>query len=106
MSRSRIMESDPIAKTKDKFHFDEDGDEFVLETVQDVQDIVDIANEQYKDDAHEGQRWKGDIHLVARVPLAVWAELEKAGIAGDDEALKKWLNDPDNRKFRTKPGRL
>lgn len=43
---------------------------------------------------------------VASVPLVLWEELRRTGILDDRAAFMKWLNDPDNRHFRTRPGRL
>jgi hypothetical protein len=33
-------------------------------------------------------------------------ELKQQGIIDDPKALRRWLNDPDNRYFRTRPGRV
>lgn len=47
-----------------------------------------------------------DNKLVARVPITV---VEKAMVEGwfdDEEAWRKFLNDPENRDFRIWPGRL
>ena len=38
---------------------------------------------------------------VARIPLVIWNRLRKLGITDDEKALNAWLNDPDNRVFRT-----
>jgi len=51
--------------------------------------------------------WAGDWHMIASVPKAIlWDELMPASLQGDDKYLSKWLNDPDNRAFRTKEGRV
>jgi hypothetical protein len=36
----------------------------------------------------------------------VYYDLKRRGIADDPAALKKWLNDGDNRVFRTREGTL
>jgi len=41
---------------------------------------------------------------VASIPLNVYYDLKRRGIADDPKAMKKWLNDPDNRVFRTREG--
>jgi hypothetical protein len=48
--------------------------------------------------------WAGDyLHHVAKVPLNLWYDkLEPAH--GDSKVLDRFLNDPDNRAFRTKKG--
>lgn len=51
--------------------------------------------------------WKGDYHHVASIPLNVyWDQLAEASRQGDDKYLSKWLNDSDNRAWRTKEGRV
>lgn len=43
---------------------------------------------------------------VAELPTIVVNRLIREGIWGDDKAMRRWLNDPDNRDFRTGGGRL
>jgi hypothetical protein len=43
---------------------------------------------------------------VATLPLSVYYQLKREGIADDPKRLAKWMNDPDNRAFRTRGGRL
>jgi hypothetical protein len=55
-------------------------------------------------------KW-GDITHVARLPLTVIDDLNKKkimrGFAVIDEiAFRAFLNDPDNRFFRTRPGKV
>ena len=38
---------------------------------------------------------------VARIPLVIWRQLQRLGITNDEAALNRWLNDRDNRVFRT-----
>ena len=38
---------------------------------------------------------------VARIPLVIWRRLQQLGITKDEKLLNKWLNDRDNRVFRT-----
>jgi hypothetical protein len=46
------------------------------------------------------------MHKVGSIPMSIYHELQKQGILQDEKRLKKWLNDPDNRVFRTRPGRV
>jgi hypothetical protein len=48
-------------------------------------------------------KW-GDMSRVASIPLSVYYDLKRRGIADDPVALRKWLNDGDNRVFRTREG--
>ncbi|OCO98924.1 MULTISPECIES: hypothetical protein [unclassified Ensifer] len=52
--------------------------------------------------------WRGDWHRVASVPLNIAhaSGLVKAHSEGDDRFVKGFLNDGDNRAWRTKEGRL
>lgn len=52
--------------------------------------------------------WAGDWHMIASVPKAVaWnSGLVEAQSQGDDRFVSKWLNDSDNRAWRTKEGRV
>jgi hypothetical protein len=43
---------------------------------------------------------------VASIPMGVYMELDAKGIARDEKAFARWLDDPDQRAFRTRPGRL
>lgn len=55
-----------------------------------------------------GRGWAGDWHRVASVPLNLLydAGLHEAVNQQDDRYLSRWLNDSDNRAWRTKDGRL
>lgn len=54
-----------------------------------------------------GKGFKGDWHQVASVPLNVyWDQLAEASRQGDDKFISRWLNDSDNRAWRTKEGRI
>ena len=68
-------------------------------------EIVDY-NKAERNMHDERSPWKGDMHRVASIPLVLWQELQRKGIATDNKALMKWLDDPDNMAFRTRPGRL
>ena len=47
-----------------------------------------------------------DVNKVASIPLSVYYELKRKGIADDPKGFRKWLNDGDNRVFRTRAGTL
>ena len=63
------------------------------------------ANTAMRNAASPG--WKGDWHKIASVPLNVFHDqLAEASRQGDEKYLSKWLNDSDNRAWRTKEGRV
>jgi len=81
-------------------------DQIILTTKQDVSEIVE-ANKQQVNAATK----KVDDVLthVARIPNTVIDVLNKMGImrgfmVTDEKRFKAWLNDPDNRVWRTYPG--
>jgi len=43
---------------------------------------------------------------VASIPLNLYYDLKRQGIVDDPARFKKWLNDSDNRFFRTRGGRV
>lgn len=52
---------------------------------------------QYKGDSNLGQR-------VARIPVIIVEQMMREGIWGDQDKMRSWLNDPDNKYFRTTNG--
>lgn len=63
------------------------------------------ANKAMQNSAANG--WKGDWHKVASIPLGVYYDKLHEAVTQDDMAhVSKFLNDIDNRAFRTKLGRV
>lgn len=87
------------------WHYDGDKDEAIIETVVDATDVIE-ENKAAFNQIDEKAGWKGDMHKVASIPMALFYDLKKQGIIDDQARLKAWLNDPDNRFFRTRPGRV
>ena len=91
-----------------KEHKTDDG--IVLEVVQDVSDIVERNKKEYNNNS---KKWGDDVfdNKIASIPMTVIDKLNQQGIMRgfhvlDQKAFFKWLNDPDNRFFRTKQGRI
>lgn len=89
-------------------HFDNEGG-VTLETKQDVTEIIE-GNKQMFNQITSQDKW-GDLTKVARLPLTVIDDLNKKGVMRgfavmDEIRFKAFLNDPDNRFFRTRPGRV
>ena len=103
----RLFGVDPLAGTKEFFSYDDTDDSFTIRTEQDVTALIE-ANKVLSNAAEE--TWRGDMHRVASIPLSLMPMLEKQGImtkAGailDEKKLRAWLNDADNRYFRTRGG--
>ena len=97
----RIFSQDPQNGITKYWHVKENG-EYVIETVQDVTAITDANKRQYNDTPNKYR----DVNKVASIPLPIYYELKRKGIVDDPKALAKWLNDADNRVFRTRAGTL
>lgn len=107
MSRKRLISFDNETKISNNFTFEEDTSgkgehSFVLSREQDVTEIIkenkDLYNDSDKRDPY------GHWNKVASIPMVLYYDLKEKGILDDPKALKKWLNDPDNRAFRTREG--
>lgn len=81
-----------------------DGEKTVVRTDYPVTATV-AENQLCRNEA--GNAWKGDWHRVASVPLNIYYDqLHAAEQQGDEKYVSRWLNDSDNRAWRTKEGRL
>ena len=91
-----------------KKHYTDNG--YVIETKQDVTDIIERNKQEYN---NSSTKWGEDVfdNKIASIPLTVVDDLNKKGIMRgfhvlDQKKFFAWLNDPDNRFFRTKQGRI
>ena len=89
------------------FH-DVDGG-YVIETKQDITGIIDSNKAQFNA-IDEKAKW-GEWTKVASIPNVVVDELNKQGIMRgyavvDEKRFRAFLNNPDNRFFRTRPGQV
>jgi hypothetical protein len=100
MSFSKVLDVDPATGVTRWFHADEDGKGFTIQTQQRMDEIREANLAAYKE---APTKW-GDGQRVASIPLTIWARLKRDGVLDDQKAFRKWLNDPDNRVFRTRPG--
>ncbi len=73
---------------------------------QDTQAIIDDNKRASSDfDPHFARRERTGFVRVASLPNVVVMQLREAGIWRDPKALTKWLDQPENRHFRTDGGR-
>ena len=101
---SHILDDDRQSLIEELHHYDEATGTAYIERVQDVESIVEANKALYN--LSDGVPHFGDGKRVASIPIVVWDELTRLGIADDPVALRAWLNDADNRAFRTLPGRV
>lgn len=103
MSITRLFDVDPLTGAVETFYYDDTTDTFTIERAEDVEPLVDtnlaLANMQ-------PERWSGEWHHVASIPATVLQELRQQGILRDPQRFRAWLNDRDNRRFRTRSGRV
>lgn len=98
----KVMDHDPITGISHVFYYDNETDEATIVAEQEVKSIIE-ENKQLFNDAPT--RF-GDTARVAQIPMVVYMDLKKKGIVNDSNEMRKWLNDPENRFFRTRPGRV
>jgi hypothetical protein len=89
---SKIIRSDGIREQV--FHETDSG--YVIETKQDIDDILAL-NKQQLDFDKQRTGFVKETHHVARIPLTVIDDLNKMGVMKgfvivDDTAFAKWLN--------------
>lgn len=102
MTKRIISDDSDTTGIVTSFHYDADKDEAVIQKSQDVSAIIEANKAEFN---AAPERW-GEWSKVGSIPLSVYYELERKGILQDQKALAKWLNDPDNRAFRTRPGTI
>ena len=81
----------------------------VIQSSTDIAPILE-ANKARYNQTDERARW-GNGQLVADIPFTVIDDLNRQGILRgfavlDQKRMKAWLNNPDNRYFRTRPGKV
>lgn len=72
-------------------------------TDYEVEPTIEI-NQAQRNMAQKG--WSGDYHHIASIPLNIFYDsgVAQAQTEGDDKFVSKWLNNSDNRAWRTKDG--
>lgn len=100
----RLFSRDPAAGITKWFHYDHATDEVTIETVQEFDAGLE-QNLRRRNNQTRLDRW-GDGKIVASIPMTVYAELIANGRDKDQAFMRRWLNDPDNRKYRTFLGKV
>ena len=104
----KVLSHDPLAKKTT--YFVDDGGEYGTKTVQDVTNITD-QNQRTANDWKPGSmigNTQKHHQKVAEIPATLYFDLLKK--FGDPKhnlkKWKRWLNDNENRHFRTTGGRV
>lgn len=98
----KTLDFDPVTRISHVFNYDEVTDEATITAEQDVTAVIEANKRAYNDAPDRHGEWS----RVAQIPMVVYMDLKKQGILDDQVSMKKWLNDPDNRFFRTRPGSI
>jgi len=87
-----------------------DKDEITIKQEQDVSALVEQNKREYN---NADKKWSDQLfgNKVASIPFTAVDKLNKQGIMQgfkvlDQKRFFAWLNAPENRFFRTKPGNL
>ena len=104
----KIFSQDLDTQTVQIAHDDGEGG-LILETKQNAKPFLEQNKSLYAQ-VDERARW-GEFTRIASIPLTVIQDLNRKGILRgfhivEPKKLKEWLNDSDNRFFRTRPGRI
>lgn len=90
-------------------HADGDGG-IIIETRQDISAILEQNKKEYNS-FDERAKWSDELlgNKIASIPMTVIDDLNKQGIMRgfhivDEKRMKAWLNERDNRVFRTRTG--
>ena len=79
-------------------------DKITIASSQDVTAILE-ANKRARNEIDRHQK-HGEWSKVASIPMSIYYDLKAKGIADDPKQLAKWLNDSENRAFRTRDARI
>lgn len=104
MTEKKLFDKDDALGITRIWHYDADKDEATIETRQDVSQIIEENKQEYAQ-VDERARW-GEWTRVASIPLSIYYKLKAEGKLEDEAYMKRWLNDPDNKYFRTRSGEV
>ena len=102
---TKLFDINTETGTRKMWHYDAEKDEATIETIIDATQIVSDNRDRFNS-FDEKANWKGDMHHVASIPMALFYQMKSEGKLDDQAYMKRWLNDPDNRAFRTRPGEV
>ena len=108
MEDRRTLNIDELLGTHTEFVYEAGDslkdDKIIISETQDVTNIIEM-NKRSANEIDKHQPY-GEWSKVASIPLTLYYDLKRQGIVDDPARFKKWLNDPDNKFFRTRGGRV
>lgn len=79
-----------------------EDDKVIYHTTQNLEPIIDHVKKLRDNTLKPGK----DLRHVAEVPMVIWQKAMREGWSKDSTKWKKWLNNPDNKVFRTWQGKV
>jgi len=101
---SKKFDEDPVLGTETWHHYDEATDKVTLE-VRQVVDRIYEENRQERDSYDSTARF-GNWRKVASIPIGLYWQLKRQGVIDDPKEFARWLNQSENKVFRTFPKSL
>ncbi len=92
---------------KQQAHWDNIDEKLIVESTQDTAPILEnnkFERNEFDTKFNSDQKYNRGFTKVASIPNIVIDQLMRDGTWFDKQAMKKWLNDPDNKAFRTGGG--
>lgn len=103
---SEVIDFDPLTRISTTLHPSEDGNYLTIESSQDVDAIIE-QNKLLYNLYDQRAPFKGDgLHRVAQMDMLTFLKMQQEGQLDDQKAISRWLNDSDNKGWRTRPGRI
>ena len=96
MTKRTLIDS----KTGSTSEFITEDDKIIYHTKQDIQPVIEHCK------ALAENKPGKDFRHVAEVPMVIYQKAMREGWARDQKAWRKWLNNPNNKLFRTWKGRV
>jgi hypothetical protein len=105
----RLLDYDPFTGVTQYFHYDDMSGDWGIESVQDVEPIIDTNKAMQNDDNYSRDGIKNEFWHVARIPVTIqekWLREDGIDIYNKDHwpKVKRKLNDPDYRYLKTTTG--
>jgi hypothetical protein len=86
-------------------HVDEDSDRIVLEKVADETALLE-ALQRKRNGFTSFDRMGDGLQQVAEVPMHEYAKWLADGRDKDQAFIRRWVNDPENRRYRVRDMRI
>ena len=107
----RLLDYDPLTGISQYFHYSESTGEWAIESVQDVDTILDMNKSMQNDESYSELGIKNEFWHVARIPVVIqekWLREDGIDVFNKDhwKKVKRKLNDPDYLYLKTTTGKV